>query len=53
LTNEEHKNTERIVNKFISNTGIGPQLHAKLLERYENTDNWVLIIHMHFNQLDK
>lgn len=42
LNNNEYKNTERIVNTFISDTGAGPQLHAKLLERYENTDNWVL-----------
>lgn len=41
LTDEEHKNTERIVNEFISNAGLGPQLHAKLLERYQNTDNWM------------
>ncbi|XP_029158264.1 carnitine O-acetyltransferase-like isoform X2 [Nylanderia fulva] len=41
LTNEEHKNTERIVNEFISNTGVGPQLHAKLLEKYQSTDNWM------------
>lgn len=41
LTDNEYKNTERIVNDFISNTGAGPRLHAKLLEKYENTDNWM------------
>lgn len=44
LTDNEYKNTERIVGEFISHTGAGPRLHAKLLERYQNTDNWVLII---------
>lgn len=44
LTANEYKNTEKIVDDFISHTGVGPRLHAKLLERYENTDNWVLII---------
>ncbi|XP_050455190.1 carnitine O-acetyltransferase-like [Cataglyphis hispanica] len=41
LTDEEHKNTEKIVNEFISKNGVGPRLHAKLLERYHNTDNWM------------
>lgn len=42
LTDNEYKNTERIVGEFISHAGVGPKLHAKLLERYQNTDNWVL-----------
>ncbi|XP_071629658.1 carnitine O-acetyltransferase-like isoform X1 [Temnothorax longispinosus] len=41
LTDNEYKNTERIVGEFISHTGAGPRLHAKLLERYQNTDNWM------------
>ncbi|XP_020281994.1 carnitine O-acetyltransferase-like [Pseudomyrmex gracilis] len=41
LTDKEYKNTERIVGDFISDTGVGPRLHAKLLEKYENTDNWM------------
>ncbi|KAG5326030.1 CACP acetyltransferase, partial [Acromyrmex heyeri] len=41
LTDNEYKNTERIVSEFIINTGVGPRLHAKLLERYQNTDNWM------------
>ncbi|KAG5317563.1 CACP acetyltransferase, partial [Pseudoatta argentina] len=41
LTDNEYKNTERIVSEFIIHTGAGPRLHAKLLERYQNTDNWM------------
>ncbi|XP_018300736.1 LOW QUALITY PROTEIN: carnitine O-acetyltransferase-like [Mycetomoellerius zeteki] len=41
LTDNEYKNTEKIVGEFISHTGAGPRLHAKLLERYQNTDNWM------------
>ncbi|KAL0104807.1 hypothetical protein PUN28_016444 [Cardiocondyla obscurior] len=41
LNDSEYKNTEKIVAEFISHTGAGPKLHAKLLERYENTDNWM------------
>ncbi|XP_012522367.1 carnitine O-acetyltransferase isoform X1 [Monomorium pharaonis] len=41
LTDKEYKNTESIVSDFISHTGAGPKLHAKLLERYQNTDNWM------------
>ncbi|XP_018051883.1 PREDICTED: carnitine O-acetyltransferase isoform X2 [Atta colombica] len=40
LTDDEYKNTERIVSEFLI-TGAGPRLHAKLLERYQNTDNWM------------
>ncbi|XP_011159104.2 carnitine O-acetyltransferase isoform X2 [Solenopsis invicta] len=41
LTDNEYKNTERIVGDFISHTGVGSKLHTKLLERYQNTDNWM------------
>ncbi|XP_032683795.1 carnitine O-acetyltransferase-like isoform X2 [Odontomachus brunneus] len=41
LTGTEYKNTEKIVYKFISDSGVGPQLQAKLLQRYQNTDNWM------------
>ncbi|XP_014479313.1 PREDICTED: carnitine O-acetyltransferase-like isoform X2 [Dinoponera quadriceps] len=41
LTGTEYKNTEKIVREFISDSGVGPGLHAKLLQKYQNTDNWM------------
>ncbi|KAJ8681333.1 hypothetical protein QAD02_017120 [Eretmocerus hayati] len=42
LLNEvEYKNTERVVNEFIKEGGLGRRLYTKLLERYEKTDNWM------------
>jgi len=49
LSDNEYKNTERIVDEFISHTGVGPRLHAKLLERYQNTDNWVFVVYIFSN----
>ncbi|XP_028050670.1 carnitine O-acetyltransferase isoform X2 [Monomorium pharaonis] len=41
LTDDEYKNTKKIVDDFISHTSAGSQLHTKLRERYQNTDNWM------------
>lgn len=41
LTDDELCNTKKIVQEFICDGGPGPALQCKLLERYENTDNWM------------
>ncbi|XP_011299476.1 carnitine O-acetyltransferase-like [Fopius arisanus] len=41
LNDQEYLNTEKIVQDFISKCGVGPELQAKLLERYEKTDSWM------------
>ncbi|EFN86319.1 carnitine O-acetyltransferase isoform X2 [Harpegnathos saltator] len=41
LTDAEYKSTEKIVHEFISDSGVGSRLHAKLLQKYKNTDNWM------------
>ncbi|XP_026825041.1 carnitine O-acetyltransferase isoform X2 [Ooceraea biroi] len=41
LTDQEYENTEKIVGEFVRDGGAGPRLHTKLLEKYQNTDNWM------------
>ncbi|XP_015112385.1 carnitine O-acetyltransferase [Diachasma alloeum] len=41
LNDQEYSKTEKIVQDFISECGLGPKLQKKLLERYEKTDSWM------------
>ncbi|XP_014204515.1 carnitine O-acetyltransferase-like isoform X2 [Copidosoma floridanum] len=41
LNDAEYKNTEKVVDEFIKEGGVGKQLYRKLQERYENTENWM------------
>ncbi|XP_063984221.1 carnitine O-acetyltransferase-like isoform X2 [Diachasmimorpha longicaudata] len=41
LNNQEYSKTEKIVQDFISESGLGPKLQRKLQERYEKTDSWM------------
>ena len=41
LNDTEFRNTEKVVDDFIKEGGIGRYLYHKLLKKYENTDNWV------------
>ncbi|XP_046833806.1 carnitine O-acetyltransferase-like isoform X2 [Vespa crabro] len=41
LNENEYCNTKRIVEEFISENGPGPLLQSKLLQKYDNTDNWL------------
>ncbi|XP_012274626.1 carnitine O-acetyltransferase isoform X2 [Orussus abietinus] len=41
LNPSEYRVSERITNQFINKDGPGPYLHCKLLEKYEQVDNWL------------
>ncbi|XP_076674709.1 carnitine O-acetyltransferase-like isoform X2 [Andrena cerasifolii] len=41
LNEKEYEKTEKIVLNFISDEGVGSKLHKRLLNRLENTDNWM------------
>ena len=39
VTDEEYRQTEFVVQQFAS--GVGKDLHQKLVDRFENSRNWV------------